>query len=36
MKVYIANTINFGDKSARCIAIATARETAEKLRGKYL
>ncbi len=28
MKVYITTTVNFGDKPAGCIAIATARETA--------
>ncbi len=30
MKGYINATVNFGDKPARCIAIASARETAEK------
>jgi hypothetical protein len=28
MKVYITTTVNFGDKPAGCIAIASARETA--------
>jgi hypothetical protein len=30
MKVYITTTVNFGDKPARCIAIASARETTER------
>ncbi len=30
MKVYITTTVNFGDKPAGCIAIAAARETAER------
>jgi hypothetical protein len=28
MKVYITTTVNFGDKTAGCITIAAARETA--------
>jgi hypothetical protein len=35
MKVYITTTVNFGDKPARCIAIAAARETAERFGGEY-
>jgi hypothetical protein len=35
MKVYITTTVNFGDKPAGCIAIATARETAAMDEGEY-
>jgi hypothetical protein len=35
MKVYITTTVNFGDKPAGCIAIATARETAERFGGGH-
>jgi hypothetical protein len=35
MKVYITTTVNFGDKPAGCIAIAAARETAERFGGKF-
>ncbi len=35
MKVYITTTVNFGDKPAGCIAIAAARETAEKFGAKF-
>jgi hypothetical protein len=34
-KVYITTTVNFGDKSAGCIAIAAARETAAMDEGEY-
>jgi hypothetical protein len=34
MKVYITTTVNFGDKPAGCIAIAAARETAERFRSR--
>jgi hypothetical protein len=36
MKVDITMTVNFGDKLAGCIAIASARETAERFGGNYL
>jgi hypothetical protein len=35
MKVYITTTVNFGDKPAGCIAIAAARETAEKFGAEF-
>jgi hypothetical protein len=35
MKVYITTTVNFRDKPAGCIAIAAARETAERFGGKF-
>ncbi len=35
MKVYITTTVNFGDKPAGCIAIAAARETAERFGAKF-
>jgi hypothetical protein len=35
MKVYINTTFNFGNKPAGCIAIAAARETAEKFGGMH-
>jgi hypothetical protein len=35
IKVYITTTVNFGHKSAGCIAIVAARETAERFRGEY-
>jgi hypothetical protein len=35
MKVYITTTVNFGDKPAGCIAIAAARETAERFGAEF-
>jgi hypothetical protein len=35
MKVYITATVNFGDKPAGCIAIAAARETADRFGGGH-
>jgi hypothetical protein len=35
MKIYIMTTVNFGDKPAGCIAIAAARETAEKFGAEF-
>jgi hypothetical protein len=35
MKVYITTTVNFGDKPEGCIAIAAARETAEKFGAEF-
>jgi hypothetical protein len=35
MKVYITTTVNFGDKPTGCIAIAAAREMAERFGGEY-
>ncbi len=35
MKVYITTTVNFGDKPAGCIAIAAARETADRFGAEY-
>jgi hypothetical protein len=35
MKVYITTTVNFGDKPAGCIAIAAAREPAERFGAEF-
>ncbi len=35
MKVYITTTVNFGDKPAGCIAIAAARETADRFGAEF-
>jgi hypothetical protein len=35
MKVYITTTVNFGDKPAGCIAIAVARETADRFGAEF-
>ncbi len=35
MKVYITTTVNFGDKPAGCIAIAEARETADRFGAEF-
>jgi hypothetical protein len=35
MKVYITTTVNLGDKSAGCIAIAVGRETVERFGAEF-